>query len=97
MGVQTATVMKVIVWPQEVSEVTVVKMKKKTLTPHFLTLHIEQLIGAAFADATIGLIKQIPDVANTGMAKQVVEFSNWGYKIRKIFAQESIYIQKVNY
>ena len=29
------------------------------------------------------------------MAIRVVEFSNGGYKIRKIFAQESIYLKKM--
>jgi hypothetical protein len=29
------------------------------------------------------------------MAIQVVEFSNWGYKITKVFAYESMYSKKI--
>ena len=29
------------------------------------------------------------------MARRIVEFSGWGYKIRKVFAKESTYSKKI--
>ena len=44
---------------------------KKTfflIVPPFFTLHIGQLIGVAFGDATVGLIKGIPDLVKAGVS-----------------------------
>ena len=38
------------------------------LTLSFFTLHIGQLIGAAFTDAAVGLIKSVPGLVMAGMS-----------------------------